>query len=274
MKTISILLLFLFIIIVGCEQQIKQPVSVVSTTTETQNPKEPIKEGIFNQHDKFLVIVGGKLNRSITQYDIKESFTPKIVDNGDYSPWEKSQFEKESIYKIETVNDNGRKNAYYTSLTYCPKNTDVCLTFRLEELAILSGGYLRPIAIIMSPDIVEINFYIKDILVKSIKRDKTTPRIINLNKKVTKIKYPTYESDGYELTWDIDKEKDNKAWVSFEYLSLENKWQYIFFEDVDDNRRSFKIDSATYSISDDFRFVITDGFHANSLILEDLISTT
>lgn len=230
--------------------------------------------------DKFLILVGAEVQRDSSGYNIKEKFIPKIIGENDRSSYLQSSEGKkikDSLYKIEVINNDDKQEIYYSAITYCPPRIDVCTSLTNTELPVNSGGFLDPFFIPINPNIKIINFYINNVLVKSIPKKESALKIVSLTKKPKK-QMENYFTivDGYRISWKIDNPSNDKVWVILEYLASPTKWQYAIFGDSKDYGSYFvnpkTIQSTLESI--DFRLIITDGFNTDIWVEKNLITAS
>jgi hypothetical protein len=235
-----------------------------------QSQPEPSgqEKNVKNQ-EKFLLLLGGKSTRSDGAYQLNPTFTAQILDSQrkhfaeqlDKAPQE------ESIYQIDFIKGDGKRKTIYSSVSYCPPSTDVCETLTDREPPSNSQSHWSSTPVIIEPELEKIEFSVAGKVIKTITKPKSPPKVNTLNKISL--------SEGTEITWDIAIGDAEYVGLALEYLSSPNNWQTAGSGDVE-TFTAFTADSnsiqSTLEIID-FRLVATDGFHIDSYLAEDYIST-
>jgi len=206
---------------------------------------------------EFLLLLGGKLSRNKNGYQLNETFVAQVLDIKQKILMKQfSQIQQEeAIYKIETVYKDKRQEEAFSTISYCPPHTDVCETLSDRQPPLDSLSHWSPTPIVIKPGIVRINFYISDLVVKSIVKPESSPRIVQF------INLPL--EDGYKISWKIENGNSKTVGLTLDYLSSPNIWQVAGFGDAG-AFTSFIANSNSIqtTLEDlDFRLVATDGFH-------------
>jgi hypothetical protein len=250
-----------------------------SPSVSTSSPVNPVlpQQKSMNANtyyvDDFYLFVEGRITRTPQGYTIQPSFFPYLKKEAFEPPATRSQEEK-SLCKIEVVNRNGEKTVHLATLMYCPPGDDVMRAISAKNLPVGGTGSLDPVFCHITPKTQKINYFVGNILIKSIQRAKSPLKIVSFGKETGSQSFNSSAENGYFLFWDIKNVNDRIAVVRLDEKSSEDStgWSMISFN-RDTQGRLFlspeNIRSREKSVG--YRLVATDGFHLQIWIEENLI---
>lgn len=228
--------------------------------------------------DTFYLHAGGSLKRTREGYILTEDLSAITFEESEREYFEniaQKYRDKKTIYAVETEASDGQKLIYYTNVGYAAPSSDIVELIDNKEIPVNSTASFNSALIAMNPAIQKINYYINDVLIKSVSRKSNGPKVMELNKKPTTERSqignkPVEVNFAIELSWEIETDDEDHTWILLQYVQPSGKLSTTIPGLTYKQAKSITINPKTifYYTQIDFnslgiKLTVTDGFYTS-----------